>query len=103
MPSTTQQRKSFRAIGHRLKPVVTVAEKGITENVRQELERALNDHELIKVKLVVGDRAAKNAVSKELTELLGAECIQQIGHILLLYRAARKPDPRLSNLLRKLD
>jgi len=39
-------RKRFRAIGHNLKPVVTIAQKGITENVHDELERALKDHEL---------------------------------------------------------
>ena len=102
MSSTSRDRKRFRAIGHKLKPVVTIAEKGLTDNVRLELERALNDHELIKVKLAVGDRQAKNAVRDELLDSLGAECIQQIGHVLLLYRAARNPDPRLSNLLRQL-
>jgi len=102
MSSTPQDKKRFRAIGHKLKPVVTVAEKGLTDNVKQELDRALNDHELIKVKIAIGDRQAKNVIRDEMLELLGAESIQQIGHMLLLYRPARKPDPRLSNLLRKL-
>ena len=102
MPSTPQDKKRFRSIGHKLKPVVTIAEKGLNDNVKQELERALNDHELIKVKLAVGDRQAKNAIVQELLDQLGAESIQQIGHVVLLYRPARKPDPRLSNLLRKL-
>jgi len=102
MASTPKDKKHFRAIGHKLKPVVTVADKGLTDNVKQELDRALNDHELIKVKLAAGDRQAKNAIRDEMLEVLGAESIQQIGHVLLLYRPARKPDPRLSNLLRKL-
>lgn len=102
MASTTKDKKHFRAIGHKLKPVVTVAEKGLTDNVKQELERALDDHELIKVKIAVGDRQAKNAIRDEMLESSGAESIQQIGHVLLLYRPARNPDPRLSNLLRKL-
>ena len=103
MSSTTQQKKKFRTIGHSLKPVVTIAEKGFTENVRLELDRALEDHELVKVKVAAGDRDAKNAIRDEVTEALGAECVQQIGHVLLLYRAAKKPNPRLSNLLRKVD
>ncbi|MEZ5490368.1 MAG: YhbY family RNA-binding protein [Gammaproteobacteria bacterium] len=102
MPTNSQQKKQFRAIGHKLKPIVTVADKGLTENVRLELERALTDHELIKVKIAVGDRVAREAIKNELTDLLGAECIQQVGHILLIYRATRKADPRLSNLLRKV-
>jgi RNA-binding protein len=102
MPSTPQEKKHYRSIGHRLRPVVTVAEKGLTDNVKQELNRALEDHELIKVKLAVGDRQARNAIRDQLLELLDAESIQQIGHVLLLYRAAKKPDSRLSNLLREL-
>jgi RNA-binding protein len=102
MPSTPQEKKRYRSIGHKLRPVVTVAEKGLTDNVKRELNRALEDHELIKVKIAVGDRQARNAIRDELIELLGAEAIQQIGHVVLLYRAAKKPDPRLSNLLREL-
>lgn len=44
-----QERKRLRQIGHALNPVVMLGDKGLTENVIEELERALNDHELIKV------------------------------------------------------
>jgi RNA-binding protein len=92
--------KQLRAIGHKLKPVVTVAGKGLSETVLVELERALSDHELIKVKLVVGDKDAREAVAAEITSATGAEVIQNIGSILLLLRRSKEPDPRLSNLLR---
>lgn len=94
--------KQLRAIGHKLKPVVTVAGNGLNEAVLAELDRALTQHELIKVKLAVGDRAAKAAVSAELCERTGAELIQRIGNIILVLRRAEKPDPRLSNLVRPL-
>jgi RNA-binding protein len=100
MSLTPQDKKRFRSIGHGLKPIVTVAEKGITENIKSELNRALNDHELIKVKIAVESRESKNLLIKEIQSAVSAQCIQQIGHILLLFRAAKKPDPRLSNLLR---
>jgi len=103
MASSAQQKRQFRSVGHKLKPVVTIADKGLSDNVNQELNRALNDHELIKIKLAAGDRDARNLIRDQLIEELGVECIQQIGHILLLYRPVRKPNPRLSNLLRKLD
>ncbi|WP_410961553.1 YhbY family RNA-binding protein, partial [Salmonella sp. SAL4457] len=51
MALTQEQKKQFKSIGHHLKPVLIVAENGLTEGVLAELERALNDHELIKVKL----------------------------------------------------
>jgi RNA-binding protein len=100
---STKDNKQFRAIGHKLKPVVTVAGKGLSENVMLELERALTDHELIKIKLVVGDRAAKSAVADEICERTGASLLQSIGNTLLLLRRSAQPDPRLSNLVRTLD
>ena len=56
---TKPDSKQLRAIGHKLKPLVTVAGNGLSENVVAELERALSDHELIKVKLAVGGKDAR--------------------------------------------
>jgi RNA-binding protein len=92
--------KQLRAIGHKLKPIVTVAGKGLSENVIAEVEAALNRHELIKIKLAVGDRDVKKQVSKAICEQTGAELIQSIGNIILVLRRAEKPDPKLSNLIR---
>jgi RNA-binding protein len=103
MTLTSDNKKHLRRIGHDLKPVVTVADKGLTGAVIAEIDRALTDHELIKVKLAVGDRDAKKAATDAICERLDARAIQQVGHVLLLYRKADKPDPRLSNLLRRQD
>ena len=92
--------KQYRAIGHKLNPVVTVAGKGLSEGVMLELERALDDHELIKVKLAVGDKSAREAVATELCEKSGAELIQSIGNILLVLRRNKDADPNKSNLQR---
>jgi RNA-binding protein len=100
MTLSNADKKTFRAIGHQLKPVITVAEKGLTENIQLELERALNDHELIKLKLIAGDKAERTALVDEICALSKGVAVQTIGHVLLLYRAAKKPDPKLSNLLR---
>jgi RNA-binding protein len=94
--------RQLRAIGHKLKPVVTVAGKGLNEGVMTELERALSDHELIKVKLAVGSREARTAVAEEICTRSGAELVQQIGNVVLLLRRTPKPDPKLSNLIRPL-
>jgi RNA-binding protein len=95
-----QDNKQLRAIGHKLKPVVTVAGRGLNEAVMQEIERALSDHELIKVKLAVGDRQARQAVADQICADTGSELIQSTGGVVLLLRRASQPDPRLSNLIR---
>jgi RNA-binding protein len=97
-----QDLRQLRAIGHKLKPVVTIAGNGLTEGVEAELERALSDHELVKVKLAVGTREARSAVADQICDRLGAELVQRIGNVIVILRRSEKPDPRLSNLLRPL-
>jgi RNA-binding protein len=94
--------KQLRAIGHKLKPVVTVAGQGLTPGVIAELDRALGDHELIKVKLAAGSREARSEISEQICRQSGAELVQSVGNILLLLRRSASPDPRLSNLIKPL-
>lgn len=97
-----QDIKQLRAIGHKLKPVVTIAGNGLTEGVFAELERALGDHELIKVKLAVGSREDRAALAQEICARARAELVQSIGNVVVILRRSAKPDPRLSNLVRTL-
>ena len=95
-----QERKRLRQIGHALNPVVMIGGQGLTENVGEETNRALNDHELIKVKIAGEDREARVAVIAEISEVTGAEVVQTIGKIALLYKKAKQQNPKLSNLVR---
>lgn len=97
-----QEQRRLKAIGHRLKPVLTIAGKGLNDNVLAELERALTDHELIKVKVSVGDREVRDAMMAELATRSGAVSVQRIGNTILLLRRSPQPDPRLSNLIRRV-
>ena len=99
---TNQDIKQLRAIGHKLKPVVTIAGNGLTEGVFAELERALGDHELIKVKLAVGSREDRATLAQEICDRARAELVQSIGNVVVILRRSAKPDPRLSNLVRTL-
>ncbi len=100
MALSNEKIKKYRTIGHNLKPVVMISEQGLSEGVRLELERALNDHELIKVKLNCGERDAKKELTLKLCEDCRCELVQAIGNVILIYRATAKPNPRLSNILR---
>jgi len=98
--SNKKDKQQLRAIGHKLKPVVTIAGNGLSENVMLEIERALADHELIKLKLVAGDRDAREALGNEICQKTGATLVQAIGNIILILRRSPEPDPRKSNLVR---
>ncbi|HET8710580.1 MAG TPA: YhbY family RNA-binding protein [Spongiibacteraceae bacterium] len=102
MPLDQTRKKQLRAIGHQLNPVVMISERGLSEGVNAELERALEDHELIKVKLAVADPAERRELAATICAVHNAELVQSVGKVILIFRAAQKPNPRLSNLMRPL-
>lgn len=85
MPLKAAQKKNLRGLAHHLKPLVTVADKGLSESVVAEIERALNDHELIKVKLRA-DRDLRKLWAQRITELCKAELVQSIGQVACFYK-----------------
>jgi RNA-binding protein len=90
MPLTEPQRKYLRRLGHDRNPVVLVGQAGLSPNLVAELDRALRDHELVKVRARVGDREARDAALQELASATRSELVQRIGHVALYYR--RNPD-----------
>lgn len=100
MALTQEQKKQFKSIGHHLKPIVTVAEQGLSEGLMTELERALSDHELIKIQLRLSDRDDRAAILTELCQQSSAELVQSIGKVALIYRKNPNANPKLSNVLR---
>ncbi len=103
MALSSEQKKAYKRIGHHLKPVVMISDQGASEGVMAELDRALSDHELIKIRLSVSDRETKQALIDEICKNSGAELVQVIGKMAILLRRAKKPNPQLSNLVRFKD
>lgn len=99
-PLNSKERRQLRALAHTLRPVVTVAGKGLSDSVLQEVDRALADHELIKVKITVGDRTQRETIIGALCERTGALLVQRIGNIATLMRPNPAADPKKSNLQR---
>ena len=94
------QRKHLRGLAHSLKPVVQVGASGVTDSVLRQVDEALGDHELIKVRLHTADREQRAAYIDALGQACEAEVVQKIGKIVVLYRSNPEADPRLSNLHR---
>ena len=99
----TQMKKSLRGVAHHLDPVIAVSERGITHGIVEETQRALSDHELIKVKVFSADRSSRGEVASALAEATSSTVLQQIGKVAVLYRRNPKANPRLSNVARYLD
>ncbi len=94
--------RQLRAIGHHLKPVVTVAGAGLTNNVSAEIDRALHDHELIKLRISMTDRQARETTAHTICTEQKAQLIQHIGKTILILRRNSHPNPKTSNLIRHL-
>jgi RNA-binding protein len=86
MPLSDTQRRYLRGVAHPLKPVIEIGNAGLTEAVTRETERALHDHELIKVRVRASDREARDSIFDALATRTRSELVQRIGHVGVLYR-----------------
>jgi RNA-binding protein len=82
-----KQRHHLRGLGHELKPIVQIGKDGIDDGVIAAVDRALADHELVKIR--IGEAAALESsdAADEIAQRTGSEVAQVLGSTLLLYRA----------------
>ena len=92
------QIKQLKALAHKLKPIVTVGQHGMKDSINDELATAIDFHQLLKIKVNVGDRDVRDTLITELANTHQAQLIQKIGNIAVLYR--RNVDKE--NLLKKV-
>ncbi|MFT5740181.1 MAG: RNA-binding protein [Planctomycetota bacterium] len=92
MPLNKSQIKNLRAEAHRskLKPVVTVGQNGLSENVHTEIENAVNHHELLKLRIPALEKADKAELTRLICQKHQAELIQAIGSVIIIYRRNEK-------------
>jgi len=86
MQLTAAQIRYLRSLGHKLKPLVMVGAQGLTDAVVAETDQTIQYHELIKVRVSVGDRELRDTIIEELCERTGSRLIQRIGNMALIFR-----------------
>ena len=80
------ERKALKAKAHKLEPVVHIGAKGLTDEVVAEIERALSAHQLIKVRAGSLERDARDEALSAICEKTGADAVQQVGKVFVLFR-----------------
>jgi RNA-binding protein len=86
-PSLTgKQNRFLRRLGHHLNPVVLVGKDAISQGLIDSVEEALNQHELIKIKLQEGCLLDRKEVASQLSEQTDSAVVQILGRTILLYR-----------------
>jgi RNA-binding protein len=83
---TSQERKALKARAHKLEPLVLIGGKGLTDAVVAEVDFALKAHELIKVRAPGLERRERDLAFEEIGRRTGADLVQQVGKIAVLYR-----------------
>ena len=80
------QIKQLKALAHKLKPIVTVGQHGMKDSINDELAIAIDFHQLVKVKISVGDRDVRDSLVGELAKAHKAEVVQKIGNVAVFYK-----------------
>ncbi len=101
MPLSTTERRALKARAHALDPVVIIGGGGLTPAVLKEIDVSLKGHELIKVKVADEDRETRALMMSEICNATGAEPVQSIGRMLVLYREKPESEPRVAKPKRK--
>ena len=86
---TSTQTRFLRGQAHELRAMLQVGGKGITDALVAEVDNALEQHELIKVKVAAEDRGERDTMIGELAQRAGAALVQRIGHTAVLYRPSK--------------
>ncbi len=89
MALTRSQTRHLRGLTHAIEPVVTVADKGLSDNVRAEIETALDHHELVKIKLR-GERDQRSEWIEAIAADHRAELVHSVGQVASFFR--RNPE-----------
>lgn len=86
MNLTEKQKQALRRQGHTLRVLVQTGNLGLTPAVMKQINEALDYHELIKVRVLADDREAKKAMIANIVAETGAELVQNVGHVILIYK-----------------
>lgn len=85
---TPDERLALRARAHDLKPVVSIAQQGLTNAVLKEIDVCLSAHELIKIRVYNDEREQREGFLTTICEQLEAAPVQHIGKLLVVWRPA---------------
>ncbi len=94
---TSKQRAQLSSLANELNPIVFLGKAGAAEGVHEALDKALTDHELIKLRFI-DFKGERKELAEQLAEKAGAELVRVIGHVAIIYRQSPNPEKRVIKL-----
>jgi len=89
-----KQKRYLRSLAHHIDPIFQVGKGGVNDHLIRHIEEALEVRELIKVTVLNNSGEDRQEVGEELSQRSGAELVQVIGKIIVLYKES-KDKPRI--------
>jgi len=86
---TNPQKRYLKGLAHDLRPIILVGAKGVTPPLLAELDAALEQHELIKVKIAAEDRETRGSWIEAIAESSKAGLVARIGNTIVLFRRSK--------------
>ncbi|WP_321531586.1 ribosome assembly RNA-binding protein YhbY [uncultured Desulfuromonas sp.] len=87
VPLSGKQNRFLRGLGHHLNPVVLIGKDAVSQGVLDSVEEVLDQHELIKIKLLESCLVDRKDVAEHLRTNTGSAVVQILGRTILLFRA----------------
>lgn len=89
---TTKQRAYLRGLGNALDPVMQIGKEGLSENVIESINLLLEARELVKIKVLKNSDEDVRTLADSIAQSLGAEVVQVIGNIIILFKKSTRKD-----------
>jgi RNA-binding protein len=83
---TSKQRQQLRGLAHHLEPTVQIGSDGVSQGVIDAVDRALTDHELVKVRVLESCPVDRKSIAPLLADPNDAHAVGVVGRIVILYR-----------------
>ncbi|NLM39093.1 MAG: ribosome assembly RNA-binding protein YhbY [Firmicutes bacterium] len=90
----SKQRAYLRSLGNELEPIFQIGKGGLSDELLDQLDAALEARELIKVRVLKNCLDDEGDIADEISEALDCDVVQRIGRVILLYRPSIE-DPRI--------
>lgn len=97
---TSAQRSYLTKRSHKIRPVVYVGQKGLTDAIGNATLEAFKHNEIVKVKFS-SNRELKRDISTELESFTESFLVRIIGHIAIYYKPFEEKSDRVLHLPKK--
>lgn len=98
-----KQKRYLRARAHSYRPVFSIGKNGLTEAWLNQLDGALDNHELLKINIQQSSDVTTSELKNFIESNTNIQVVQVIGRVLVLFKVSETEENReISNEVKKI-